>query len=69
MQRNEGQSTDELTAAEHEGGADATGAAGTFEDGAGVPTVGEAPVPGWLIALGIGLAGWAAYYLVITISQ
>lgn len=32
-----------------------------------MPKTGDAPVPGWLTALGVVLAAWAVYYLVLSV--
>ncbi|MBO8140545.1 MAG: hypothetical protein H0Z37_00010 [Firmicutes bacterium] len=32
-----------------------------------MPTVGNGPVPAWLVGLGVALVVWAAYYLAIAV--
>lgn len=32
-----------------------------------MPRMGDAPVPGWLVGLGVTILIWAAYYLVLSV--
>lgn len=32
-----------------------------------LPETGDAPVPAWLVGLGVALVAWAAWYLVLSI--